>query len=75
MSERKIVVNGVTWTWQVGKSCVLIRDANRKSHQVGLCDLTGMSSNDLERAAWKRYLHIRPAIIAEYIQKRMAANA
>lgn len=62
---RKIVVDNKDWHWKSGGSFVVIKDPDGKGYTVPINDL--FPAEDVERAAWKRYLHITPKTIKNYI--------
>lgn len=58
------------WTYRVSSMFVLVREPDpSKLHQVSVCDVTGMSFNDIERGCWKRWWKgIGPGEVRAYIE-------
>lgn len=69
---RKIVVDGVEYSWKLGRSNVVIRCPSGKRVAVSISDLPNVPY-DFERARWKRYLHITPVNIAGYIRANIGS--
>ncbi len=65
-SRRKIVVDDVEYTWQVGSSCVVIRGPNKYKKIISKPEATGFYSAD--RDFEKKNARITPGMIAEYIK-------
>ena len=57
--------NGV-WQYRVGRSEVVIRSPQGKRRNVPCQELSGV--DDWERACHKRYGHITPSMVREYIE-------
>jgi len=66
---RKIVVNGKTFQYRIGKESVVFRNTHKKSFFADFSEITGWSWNDIERGMWKKYFSITPHQIADYIRK------
>ena len=66
---RKIVVNGREWRYKIGFANVVARTENPKVVKyVDFSTLTGFSWIDIERAEWKKYFHITPKQIADWLR-------
>lgn len=67
-SKRKIVVDGIEWSYIIGRSMVVARmkDSNVVK-KIFLNQLTGLDWNEIERGCWKRYFHIYPSQIANWL--------
>jgi len=72
---RKIVVNGKTWEWRVGRSNVVLK-LDKQKHIVKFeeivyhrCGFNERAAHEyVERGQRKRYFHITPADIAYYLK-------
>ena len=64
---RLIVVDDIEYEWVVGRRFVNIvaPEGIRKTPTIE--EVTGLSSDEVERAIWKRYLSITPQQIRDYI--------
>jgi len=69
-SKRKIIINGDTYKYIIGKGNVVIWAPNKKKIVVDFSTLTGRSWDAIERGQWKntRDGMITPKDIANYIQ-------
>lgn len=67
--NRKLHICGKVWTYFVGKRDVVkVRDPEGTETFVLDCqDILGCNAYDIERAAWKRYLHIKPSHVKDYV--------
>ena len=65
---RKIVVNDKTYLYRISKGNTVIR-CDGKTKIIDHSKLTGRSWYDIERGTWKRYFHIKPKEVADYIIK------
>lgn len=63
---RNINVDSVAWRYRIGKQNVVARsgDIVRK---IDFSSLTGLSWAEIDRAEWKRYFHITPKAIANWL--------
>ncbi len=66
---RKIIVNGKEYYWLYRRSKVIIWDGEKK-HVYRDSEITGWSSDDIERGKWKRCFSIGPARIADWIKEK-----
>jgi hypothetical protein len=66
-NRRKIVVDDVEYTWQVGRQCVEIRGPEKYKRLVPKDEATGFYYDT--RAFEKRYARITPGMISEWIKK------
>jgi len=65
--DRKIIVNGKEYTYMIGRSNVVIRNEEKKI-VVDFSTLTGISWPNIERGQWKKYFHIQPHHVANFIK-------
>ncbi len=62
MSERKIHVGGVIWTYRIGRGSIVIRDPQRRSTVINFRTLLGREdNNDID--------YITPANVRAYIEQ------
>ena len=65
---RKIVVDGVTWHYRVGRSFVVaVRDTNHEKRSISFPKLTGLSWDEVDRGIRKRWLSITPQIVYNWL--------
>ena len=55
------------WQWKAGKSNVCMYSPVDKKQVASISAVTGLSCDNVERAAWKGYLQITPKHIQAYI--------
>ena len=66
--RRLLHINNEVWTYEITRKSVCICSPDLKSRAFpNYADITGMSPNDVERGNWKRWLHITPALVKDYI--------
>lgn len=70
---RKIVVDGSTYEYHVGRSYVVFDNG----HRVKLNEITGRDWDTIERGQWKKTSDgmVTPKHIAEYLRKRYGTSA
>ena len=54
--SRAIHIDGLEYPYKVTRSGVKVRTPDGKSLYFDMTEVTGWTNDDLERAAWKRYL-------------------
>ncbi len=69
---REITIDGKHYEWSMGKSDVLIKEIVPRGTKGDryFPFLNDVFEGDAKRAAWKGYLNITPADIAEWIKKQ-----
>lgn len=66
---RKIVVNGKIWWWRIGRTNVAARlDGTNIKKVISLCDLTGISWEEIERSKHHHYFSVTPADVAKWLK-------
>lgn len=71
-SRRQITVDGRIWFWQVGTCSVSARAQDTKEHRVvDFSTLTGMTWSSIEKGIWKRYFHIKPKQVADWLSGKL----
>lgn len=68
-SWRKIVVDGVEYTWIMGKSTVVIRKDGDVVSKPNLSEITGESWHVIEHDSHKGNFHVTPKHVAEWIKQ------
>lgn len=67
-SRRRISVGGKIWYYRIGKSwCVAKEQDSGAGRRINLSNLTGMEWSDIERGQWKRWFHVTPKQIADWL--------
>lgn len=67
--SRKLVVNGVTYFYKVGRWTTVVRDENQDVvTKLANPALVGMTADNYERAIWKRYCGVGPKDVADALQ-------
>ncbi len=66
---RHIVVEDKEYYWLYRRSKVIIW-AGEKKHVYSDSEVTGWSSDSIERGQWKRYFSITPVHIANWIKEK-----
>ena len=71
---RKIVVDGVEYTWKFGTGVTCIRLEGRSFAKYDTAQLLGLTPDQHERAIWKRTVlqTVRPSLIAETIRATLS---
>ncbi len=62
------------WTWKTSRGDVAIRDPKRHKYIVRQEDITGCSSEQIERAVWKQQSRgcvVTPAKVKRYIEREL----
>jgi len=74
MSGRRLItVGGRTWRYRVGKYyCVAKAEDTGEGRKISLADLTGMTPADVERGQWKRWFHVTPKQVADWLSRHNA---
>jgi len=67
---RNIVVNGIHYTWKVGRSNVSIR-CEEDHYFVAFDELTDESWHTIEHDQWKENFHIGPGLVAKWIRANL----
>lgn len=68
-SKRKITVNNRVWTYFIGAGNVCARaDDTNEKQVVGFDKLTGMDWGVVEKGIHKRWFHITPKHIADWLK-------
>lgn len=78
MSRRKIVVDGVSYRWQMGSYLTVWRDNDgqlAKLFSISHEELKGTTPDVIERGLWKKYgdgsvISVWPSEVAAEIRKR-----
>ncbi|MFH0779785.1 MAG: hypothetical protein V1928_02895 [Parcubacteria group bacterium] len=66
---RKIIVNGKLWWWKIGKTYVTARlDGTNIKKVINLCDLTGISWEEIERSKNRHYFSVTPKQIETWLK-------
>lgn len=68
---RKIVVNGKTYYWLYKRSKIIIWSDDGTKHVYSDSDVTGMTSDNIERGRWKKWFSIGPGDIAKWITEEV----
>lgn len=68
---RKIVVDGKTYFWFYKRSKIVIWSDDGVKHVYSDSDMTGMTSDNIERGKWKGWFSITPSDVAKWIKKEM----
>lgn len=71
MPGRRITVNGVAYTWILGRGTVHVRRDNKSVLSVPTHEVAGVTPLEWERAAWKGYGMITPKHIRNIILERL----
>ena len=67
-SKRKIVIGETEWSYIIGGSMVVARNkVSPETRKIYLTELTGWTWDDIERRTYKRYFHITPSQIANWL--------
>lgn len=67
---RRIHIKNKVWTYKIGKSNVCVcNPACTKRWYVGFDKITGMDWPTIERGQWKRWFHIEPSMVRNWIVK------
>ena len=74
--RRPITVGGMNWRYRVGKHyCVAKAEDTGEGRKISLADLTGMSWSDVDRGQWKRWFHVTPKQVADWLARPNASNS
>ena len=66
---RKIVVNGRVWHYRIGRSFIVANaEDNNERRLDSLPTICKMGWSDIERGTWKKWLHITPKMIADWLE-------
>lgn len=71
---RTLVVDGQLWKWAVGRQGVVARSSAGVKLYAHISEVWGCTPDTVERARWKRYLHITPADIVDWIRRTSAIS-
>lgn len=73
--KKKIHLPSGTWTYRVGDSVVLIRNSElSKTFKVSFSDITGMDHYQIEKGLHKRWFHVLPSHVRDYINNTILAK-
>lgn len=63
------MINGETWKWRIGRQWITARnETTGKGIRDTIASVMYMWGDDVERAQWKRTLHVKPRDIAMWIK-------
>lgn len=66
--KRQILIDGRPWEYTVGRSNCSARDLTTgRGYYISFAKLLGTDWDTIERASWKRYLHITPEHIYKWL--------
>ena len=71
MTFRKLVLKSGKWGWVYSGGHVVIKSPQNKKHVVQDHKLLGTTPDVVERAHWKRYLHITPKHVRTWIEANL----
>lgn len=69
MIMRRIVVDGQTFKWKVGRSNISFVLPGGLRSYASFVEVTGVDWNEIERGQWKRYFKITPKQVADFIRR------
>lgn len=64
-----VFVDGLPYVWQTGESCIQIQDSSGRGFLVSLTTFTGLNRAEIERARLRKFFHISPEMVANYIRR------
>ncbi len=68
-TKRRIVIDGVLWIYNVGKSYVKATNTvTNERRVVDLSKLTNMDWDTIEKGKWRRWFHVTPKHIADWLK-------
>ncbi len=65
---RKLIINNKEYLWRCGKENIVIKLPSGKKIAVPLEKIPNIPE-DIERASWKKSLHITPGDVSQYIEE------
>jgi hypothetical protein len=68
MHYRKITIDNKIWQYFIGRYRVVILSPEGEKHVAKYSSITGQSWPTIERGIEKKYFHITPKQIAQYIK-------
>ncbi len=69
--NRKAHIQGREWRWFVGRWNIAFLGPDREKFYASFNDVTGKSSDEIERGQWKGYFSITPFEVKQYLLERL----
>lgn len=69
---RQVHIDGKEWRWEYVGSTVKILSPEEKYWCIKITDFTGMDYDTIERGEYKKWFHMTPSFVKEYIEKNLA---